>query len=94
MAYEAGEGVRYTVREVLDQMRDENRRGHEELVRKIDGVKRDVRDLSKRVDSLEDERIRRDAVMTFGGRAWVAMVAGLGVVVNIPAMLYFIRGPH
>jgi len=94
MSDQYGGEVRYTVKELLDQMRKEQHAAHLELVGKVDGVKRDVRELSRRVDELEDERLRRVAVAILGSRAWVGVIAALGIIVNIPAMIYFLTGAH
>ena len=89
-----GGEVRFTVKELLDQMRREQHAAHRELVGKVDGVKRDVRELSKRVDQLEDDRLRHAAVARLGARAWVVAIALLGVLANVPAMFYFLTGGH
>ena len=94
MTYEAGSGdVRFTVKELLDQIRREQHDANLEQIAHLRDLKRDVRELSRRVDKLELEQERRAAVISAGSKAWVGAIAALTIVVNIPAMLYFINGP-
>jgi hypothetical protein len=45
-----------------------------------------------RLETLETARQRQSAITTLGGRAWVAAIAVLGLVVNIPAMMFYLGG--
>lgn len=62
-----------------------------EMLDRMDGK---IDALSKDVQDLKDARNRQSAVSALGGRAWVGLIAVLGIIVNIPAMMFYLGGGH
>lgn len=87
-------GVTYTVRELLDRADRRADERHAEMKDLLGGVKKDVHKLAERTDALEAAEDRRASWAAFGGKAWIGAIAVLGVIVNIPAALYYLNGGH
>lgn len=87
-----GGEVSYTFKELLASMRQEQREAHVELVAMVQGLKREVRDVAKRVEKLEVEKERRSAVGAYNTRALLAIIAIVTAVEGIPAMIFYLRG--
>lgn len=84
--------VSYTVKELLAQYDERAEQRHREALRAVNTVDKKVDGLTTRVRSLEDDRKARRAISTGLSKAWVAGIAILGVLVNLPGVLYYIHG--
>ena len=56
----------------------------------LDRIERKIDRLDARVEKLETARSRQTAISALGGKAWVAALAFLGIVVNIPAAMFYL----
>lgn len=86
--------VTFTVKEMLEAMDRRADERHAEALRQIADVTANVRVVSSRVSALEADRQRKIGVVSAQGRIWVAAVAILGLVVNIPAAMFYLGGGH
>lgn len=59
----------------------------------LDRIERKIDKIDARVEKLETARQRQSAISALGGKAWVAALAFLGIVVNIPAAMFYL-GSH
>lgn len=84
--------VRYTVKELLTEMRGEQQEQHRALTQTMEGIRRDVRDVSNRVKVLEDERLQRKAVTSASTKLWVGAATLVAMMANIPAAMVLLRG--
>lgn len=91
MSTPLGPEVSFTVKELLQQMDERAEERAAELHRAIMAVDSKVATVSRRVETLEAERLRRAAVAHSLNRAWVIALGAIGVLVNIPALMYYLH---
>lgn len=58
----------------------------------LDRIETKIDKIDSRVAALEQSRQRSGAITALGGKVWVGAVAFLGLVVNIPAMMFYLGG--
>jgi hypothetical protein len=56
----------------------------------LDRIEAKIDKIDRRVELLEQSRQSSNAISALGGKAWIAAVACLGVVVNIPAAMFYL----
>ena len=84
--------VTYTVKELLGMMEQRADERHAETKAQLAQVEAKVGAVAVRVSSLEKDRTRRVAITGGLSKVWVAAIALMGVLVNLPGLLYYIHG--
>lgn len=86
MSTAGGQGeVTYTVKELLARESALAEARHREMQRTLAG-------LTNRIDALEDDRLRRKNTEFIATKSLAAIVIAIGILINLPAALYFLHG--
>ena len=55
-------------------------------------IESEVRGMARRIEVLEQDRQRRATLTAGFSKVWVGAIAVLGILVNMPAVLYYLHG--
>jgi len=56
----------------------------------FDRIDQRLDSIDDRLESLEKSRNRSSAITALGGKAWIGAIAVIGILVNIPAAMFYL----